>query len=425
MTFAPWNNLFHGVKESIPRWVSTRLAQVLRVMPVAVVSGLRQAGKTTLARSVGPRRRFISLDDLTLLEQARREPAALLEPRPVTVDEVQYVPEILRAVKLIVDRERVPGDFLLTGSANLLLADRVSESLAGRAGYLDLLPFCPTEWTQRPGGLGPIDRLFDADFDPSQWPVEEGDWPGWLLRGGFAPAVGLSDPSDRALWLESYVRTYLERDLRSLSAVSSLPEFQRVMRLAANQCARVINQANLARDAALPAVTTHRYLNLLEAGGLLTRIPAWAGNPTVSAVKSPKWLWTDCGLAAWLAGANGPAWLGNRSDSGFWLEQTLFQTLQTWRSLDPARRRIHFWRDRSGREVDFILEQDDALVGVEIKQGRQVGAEDTRGLEAWRASLPVARRKTRGVVLNASAHRTLADNLHALPFGWMVPSEIG
>ena len=104
--------------------------------------------------------------------------------------------------------------------------------------------------------------------------MEEGDWPGWLLRGGFAPALVLSDPSDRALWLESYVRTYLERDLRSLSAVSSLPEFQRVMRLAANQCARVINQANLARDAALPSVTTHRYLNLLEAGGLLTRIPA-------------------------------------------------------------------------------------------------------------------------------------------------------
>jgi predicted AAA+ superfamily ATPase len=420
-----WNNLFLSVKQCVPRWVEARLAQVLRVMPVAVVSGPRQAGKTTLAKSVGPHRRFISLDDLTLLEQAQREPIALLEQRPVTVDEVQYVPELLRAVKLIVDRGRVPGDFLLTGSANLLVADRISESLAGRAGYLDLLPFCPTEWTQRPGCLGPIDHLFDADFDPADWPVEPGDWPAWLLRGGFAPALDLPDPADRALWLESYVRTYLERDLRSLSAVSSLPEFQRVMRLAANQCARVINQANLARDAALPAVTTHRYLNLLEAGGLLTRIPAWAGNPTIPVVKSPKWLWTDCGLAAWLAGANGPGWLGTRPDSGFWMEQTLFQTFQTWRSLDPARRRIHFWRDRAGREADFILEQDDGLLGVEIKQGSHVSAEDNRGLEAWRASLPVARRgKVRGVVLNASAHRTLADNLFALPWGWMVPSTV-
>jgi predicted AAA+ superfamily ATPase len=120
----------------------------------------------------------------------------------------------------------------------------------------------------------------------------------------------------------------LERDLRTLGAVNSLPEFQRVMRLAANQCARVINQANIARDAGVSPVTAHRFLNLLEVGGLITKLPAWTANPTTSVVKSPKWVWSDCGLAAWLAGASGMNWINGRSDQGFWPEQTVYQTLQ-------------------------------------------------------------------------------------------------
>lgn len=411
------------MKENVPRWLAGRLEQVLRVMPVAVVSGPRQAGKTTLSRTIAPSRRFFSLDDFTLLEQARREPASLLAERPLTVDEVQYFPDLLRAIKLEVDKDRKPGDFLLTGSANLLLAKTVSESLAGRAGYLDLPPFCPAEWNQRPGQLDLIDRLFEDEFDPREWPEEEGDWSGWLIRGGFAPALKLENDGDRAIWLDSYVRTYLERDLRLLSAVTSLPEFQRIMRLAANQCARVVNQANLARDAGLAPVTAHRYLNLLEAGGLLTRIPAWARNPITAVVKSPKWLWTDCGLAAWLAGAGGPSWILGRSDQGFWLEQTLFQSLQTWRSLDPGRRRLHFWRDRAGREVDFILEKDEVAVGLEIKLGTQVSDLDTCGIEAWRGTFSHQQRIPRGIVLNAATRRTVAKNVFALPWGWMVPQR--
>lgn len=393
-------------------------------MPVAVVTGPRQTGKTTLARTLAPGGRFLSLDDFSLLEQARREPRALLAERPVTVDEVQYCPELLRTIKLLVDENRRAGEFLVTGSANLLLAAAVGESLAGRAGYLDLLPFCPTEWRQHSEQLLPIDRLFSADFNPREWPQEPGNWMAWLLRGGFAPALSLTTDSDRSIWLENYVRTYLERDLRTLSAINSLPEFQRVMRLAANQCARVINQANIARDAGVSPVTAHRYLNLLEVGGLIAKLPAWTANPTTSVVKSPKWLWSDCGLAAWLAGASGITWIDGRSDQGFWLEQAVYQTLQTWRSLEPARRRISFWRDRNGREVDFILEQDDRVVGLEIKMGSSIGESDTRGLRTWRESLPERYGTVRGVVLNASECRTLGKNLFALPWGWMMPVDV-
>jgi len=136
---------------------------------------------------------------------------------------------------------------------------QVADTLAGRAIYLELPPFCPAEWQQRKDALLPLDRLFASDFDFREWPAGTGDWPAWLLRGGFPPVLAIASDSDRALWFAAYVQTYLERDLRQLSAVSSLPDFQRVMALAARRTGRLLNQADLARDAALTHPTTHRY----------------------------------------------------------------------------------------------------------------------------------------------------------------------
>ncbi|MFM7102739.1 MAG: ATP-binding protein, partial [Verrucomicrobiota bacterium] len=338
------------------------------------------------------------------------------------LDEVQRAPALLLAVKRAVDAQRRAGDFLLTGSANLLLMDRVADTLAGRVIYLELPPFCPAEWQQRPEALLPLDRLFAPDFDWREWPAEGGDWPTWLLRGGYPPALAIPNDTDRAIWFSAYIQTYLERDLRQLSAVSSLPDFQRLMALTAHRTGRLLNQADVARDAALTHPTAHRYLNLLETGCLITRIRPYATNPSVALVKAPKLLWTDCGLAASLAGLTIPAGAAARPDSGFWLEQTLFQTLQTWRALDPRHRQIHFWRDRSGREVDFILEQHGNLVALEIKSGSTVTPADGTGLRAFREVLGRKRSLVRSVVLHAGPARPLGTDLLALPWGWMVPA---
>ena len=393
-------------------------------MPVVIVTGARQTGKTTLVRTLSPTRALVTLDDLGALDQAEQDPAALLTTRPLTVDEVQRAPQLLLAVKQAVDTERVAGDFLLTGSANLLIMQQAPDTLAGRAVYLELPPFCPCEWNGTEQGLTPLDQLFDPDFDFRQWPSMTGDWTAWLLRGGFAPALEIADPRDRSLWFAAYVQTYLERDLRQLSAVSSLPDFQRLMALAAHRTARLVNQADLARDAGLTHPTAHRYLNLLETGCLVTRLRPYATNPSVSLVKAPKLMWTDCGLAAALAGIRADPPPTARPDAGFWLEQTLFQTLQSWRALDPLHRRIHFWRDRSGREVDFILEREGRLVALEIKAGSIVSGDDTAGLRAFRAALPDPGVMIRGVVLNHGTTRTLDEGLLALPWGWMVPSAV-
>ena len=405
-----------------PRWFANNLNSAMRVLPVTVLTGARQTGKTTLTRAIEPARSYFTLDDVGILGQVERNPDSLLSARPVILDEVQRAPQILLAVKRAVDSARRAGDFILTGSANLLLMKQVAETLAGRAIYLDLPPFCPTEWRERKGALSPIDRLFAPDFDWREWPDEPGDWTGWLLRGGFPPALEISSEADRGLWFAAYVQTYLERDLRQLSAISSLPDFQRLMMLAAQRTGKLLNQADLARDAALSHPTAHRYLNLLETGCLITRLRPLATNPTAALVKAPKLLWTDCGLAAWLAGIRSSADVAARMDSGFWLEQTIFQTLETWRSLDPQQRKLHFWRDRSGHEVDFILEETGKFVALEIKASSQVTGSDATGIRSFREDLKRKSSLVRGVVLHGSQARPLADGVLALPWGWMVPA---
>jgi predicted AAA+ superfamily ATPase len=406
-----------------PRWFKSNLQSALRVLPVTVLTGARQTGKTTLTQALEPARTYFTLDDVGILDQAERNPDLLLATRPVILDEVQRAPQILLAVKRAVDTGRRAGDFILTGSANLLLMKHVADTLAGRAIYLDLPPFCPTEWQERKGALSPLDRLFAPDFDWREWPDEAGDWTRWLLRGGFPPALEINSEADRGLWFAAYVQTYLERDLRQLSAISSLPDFQRLMMLAAQRTGKLLNQADLARDAALSHPTAHRYLNLLETGCMITRLRPLATNPTAALVKAPKLLWTDCGLAAWLAGIRSSAEVTARMDSGFWLEQTLFQTLETWRSLDPRQRKLHFWRNRSGHEVDFILEEAGKFVALEIKASSQVTANDARGIRAFREDLKRKSSLVRGVVLHGGKARPLEDGVLALPWGWMVSAQ--
>lgn len=214
------------------------LARALRAMLVVVVTGARQTGKTTLANVLTPGRRYVTLDDIDVLAQAERDPASLLAELPVTLDEVQRAPSMLLAVKRRVDAVRKPGSLLLTGSANLALMDRVAESLAGRAIYLDLLPFCPTEWAGEPVAVTGLDALWAKKFAAADWPGRPCAWEPWVVRGGFPDALKAEDDGARDLWFAGYVQTYLERDLRQLSNVGSLVDFQRLMRLLAHRTAR-------------------------------------------------------------------------------------------------------------------------------------------------------------------------------------------
>ena len=291
-------------KKPLPRHLQDAVAARLHVMPAVVVIGARQTGKSTLVQELTPEeRQFLSLDDLDVADLAHRDPDALVGgSTPIILDETQREPELLSAVKRAIDRHRRRGQFLLTGSANLLLMQRVSESHAGRASYLILWPMTRREqmglgrcglWEKL---LSTRDRNWLDLLRSEQSPPE--DWRAWARRGGFpTPAVHMKTQSERAVWFDGYVRTYLERDLQALSTISALPDFRRLMRAASHRLGQLINQTELSRDVALPQPTVHRYLNLLETSFLLVRVLAYSVNRTKRLIKTPKLYWGDVGLA--------------------------------------------------------------------------------------------------------------------------------
>lgn len=376
--------IIHGMDSApLPRLVARSLADRLRVMPAVIVTGARQTGKSTLVHDLAPgSRRYLSLDDLDTVDTARRDPEALLGGnQPVTLDEVQREPNLLRAVKRAIDRRRRPGQFLLTGSANLMLMRQVSESLAGRASYLTLWPMTRRE--QR--GLGrcglwdellaaPDRKWLDVLSDQRELPE---DWGALARRGGFpTPAFHLRTPDERAVWFDGYVRTYLERDLQELSSVAALPDFRRLMRAACLRVGQVVNQTELGRDVALPQPTVHRYLNLLETSYLLVRLPPYSVNRTKRLIKSPKLYWGDTGVALHLAGTSEPG--------GAHLENLVLQDLLAWRDARLDRAEVLYWRTTLGEEVDFVIETDGRLLPIEVKATTRPRLSDTASLRAFR-----------------------------------------
>lgn len=403
--------------ETLPRLAADSLAVRLRTMPALVVGGPRQAGKTTLVQRLAPgKRRYHSLDDLDVLDAARRDPEALVGgSEPVTLDEVQRAPELLHAVERAIDRRRAAGRFLLAGSANLLTMRNVSESLAGRASHLTLWPMTRRE--QRGEGRCGLWGELLAESDES-WldllaaqPDQPEEWRALALRGGFpTPAVEMKRAADRAVWFDGYVRTYLERDLQDLASIASLPDFRRLMRASCLRLGQLVNQTELGRDVALPQATVHRWLNLLETSYLLVRLPAYAVNRTKRLIKSPKLYWGDTGVALFVAGGPEPG--------GAHLENVVLNDLLAWRDAQIERPELGYWRTASGEEVDFVVESEGRLLPIEIKAAARPRLSDAAHLRSFRAEY--GRKARAGLLLHTGSKlEWLAPDVLAAPW-WRV-----
>jgi len=380
----------------IPRLLAPVIEEALGQFPVVVLTGARQTGKSTLVQHLpsARERRYRSLDDLDLLARAERSPETLLEESDrQTLDEVQRAPDLLLAIKRAVDRDRRKGRFLLTGSANLLLMRKVSESLAGRAMYLTLLPMTEREKRGTPVP-GPWGRLLEARTPKELGRVLErngataANWAERALIGGY-PSVVLADSSrERMRWFEGYVRTYLERDLQDVASISALADFRRLMGLVALRLGQLLNQSELGRDAALSQPTVHRYLNLLETSYQLVRVPAYARTRSKRLIKSPRAYWGDVGLGAFLIGLSEPSEVRRHPGAGALLENLVLVQLLAWREVELPRPQISYWRTAAGDEVDFVIESPKGLLPIEVKASPRARLQECRSIELFLETAP-------------------------------------
>lgn len=393
------------------------LKKRLGAMPAVIVTGARQTGKSTLVKELTPgKRSYFSLDDLDMMELARANPEALVGGTlDVTLDEVQRVPDLLLAVKRAIDANRRSGRFLLTGSANLLLMQGVSESLAGRASYLRLWPMTRREQLKK-GRCGLWEEIVSGKDEKwieilSHDQTGPEDWRDLTRRGGFpTPALDMTKADDRKIWFDGYVQTYLERDLQMLSSVASLPDYRRLMRAACLRLGQMVNQTEMARDLSLKQPTVHRYLNLLETSHLLVRLPAYAVNKTKRLLKSPKLYWGDVGLAMHLAGLNEPA--------GAHLENLLLLDLLVWRSGRLSNTELLYWRTTTGEEVDLVIEADGKVLPIEVKSSSKPKVKDAANLIAFQKEYGKAARS--GMIIhNGHDMEWLTPTVLAVPW-WRI-----
>jgi predicted AAA+ superfamily ATPase len=378
----------------IPRTVETRLLHSARTRPVVVLTGARQTGKTSTLLRLFPNHQFVSLDLPSEAEQAEKEPDNFLHrhPPPVIIDEVQYAPGLFRHLKARVDASRERnGQFLLTGSQKFMLMKNVSESLAGRADIVEL------------------ETLSFAEIHAALPATAVGEA---IVRGGF-PELHANPDIDPAAFYNSYLATYLERDVRSLAEVGSLRDFERFLRACVLRSANLLNKADLARDVGVAPSTANRWLSVLEGSGQVALLEPWFSNRTKSIVKSPKLYLADTGLLCALLNIRSEQALRQSPATGQVWETFVFEQLRDRERRAGRVGSLFFWRDRT-REVDFVIDVGGRLELFEAKWTELPTGGDAVNLNFVRNLVGKSRILRAAVVSRTPNSFPIGDGLRAL-----------
>lgn len=401
----------------IPRLLAPRVREALTDTPVVLIHGPRQSGKTTLARMVRDRRgyAYVSFDDAAARDAAREDPTGFVADLPdrVILDEVQHVPTLFTSLKASVDRNRIPGRFILTGSANVLLVPRLADSLAGRMGILRLHPLSQRELAR--GAPRFLDALFAGAFRTRLADRLGTELAERIVGGGYPAALVRRVPARRMAWYRDYVDTEIQRDIQDLSRIRSLDSLPRLLAVVASHTAKLLNISDLAGPFELSRQTIHDHIALLENVFLVKRLPPWYSNRLSRLVKTPKLHMGDTGVACGLLRLNAEGLRHDRAIFGAMLETFVLQELEREASGRDEPLGFFYYRDRDGYEVDIVIEHGmRAVAGVEVKAAASVSEGDFRGLRRLRDA--VGDRFAHGVVLyDGTATIPFGEGFHAVP----------
>lgn len=402
---------------AFPRFAKAGLEEALADTPVVLIHGPRQSGKTTLAKEVGAGKgyTYFSFDDPATAEIAKADPAGFVADLPLhaVLDEVQRVPEIFAPLKEQVDRNRKPGRFIMTGSANVLLVPNLSDSLAGRMEIRRLHPLSQCELADTPSPF--LERLFSGGFKSRTYRRLGPELADRIVKGGFPPAISRATARRRGEWYRHYVDSLVQRDVREISRLHRFDAMARLVQLAAGQTSRLLNATELSAPFQVSRPTIREYISLLERIFLLELLPPWHTSRLSRLVKTPKLHMGDAGLAAALLGADSDSLAQDRALLGQLLETFVVQEIRRLSSWHEDLIGFYHFRDRDGHEVDLVLEKGaHALAGVEVKASSTVVPADFRGLRELRAG--AGKRFRAGAVLydGEKVHR-LEENLFAVP----------
>lgn len=346
------------------RLIESTLKETARTFPVTVLTGPRQSGKTTLLRQLFPQYQYINLEEPDTLLAIKEDPRGFLRQHPdfCIIDEAQLYPELFSYLQAYLDVATSKRHFILSGSQNFLLANKISQSLAGRAAILELLPLSYAEYCT----------------DPTMRPLSLWEF---LALGSYPRPY--HESLNLKLWYEGYLRTYLERDIRSLVQVKDLTSFQLFLRLCAGRHGQLLNMNALANDAGISHTTAGHWLSLLETSYIIYRLPPYFKNFNKRLVKTPKLYFYDPGIVCLLLGIDSSSYLQAHAQRGAIFEGYVLAEICKLSFANGHRPALYFWRDHLGMEVDALIMRGEACLSVEIKSGETINADYFSNLKKW------------------------------------------
>lgn len=392
-----------------PRGILPNVVAALADTPVVLLSGPRQAGKTTLVRQLaGSSRRYLTLDDELTRVAAHEDPVGLIRSIDTAViDEIQRAPNLLLAIKKTVDEDRRPGRFLLTGSANLMTLPSVADSLAGRMETLVLLPLAQAEIANAPGtSMSWLDTLFAGSVLNAVAPCVGEALVEQVTRGGYPEALTRLDSRRRKTWARQYIDSLIQRDIKDIASIDKLDQVPRLLKALSQTAGQLCNYSQLGGQVGLDHKTASKYIAVFEQMYLMQRISVWSGNRLSRLLKTPKLQFLDSGLLSVLLDFSNT--LAQRKLFGQLLESFVFAELRKQITWAEGEYEIFYYRDKDQNEVDFVIENAAGdIIGIEVKSAASVSVSDLAGLKKL-ASIAPSSFKT-GIILY--------DGTETLPLG--------